>query len=287
MNPPSDEHIVGLGQALLAKLPLIFPATIGSNAASPRRDPAPPLPEKYARTSVALPAPMSGYLRSIDGDLLLTLARRYDLVIHISHRPGRFLLHDAPMAHAHPASRATLEARQQLQGAFHMSPQRLDDSEPESIITQLVQIACRSLSPAMTDPFTTIACVEWLGAGLRALTGQALPSPFRNDAEGALCVVAPSTSFSELAELSFSEIRYWSAGTPAVVLRLFDQAAELARFARRSEDRRWLAAHIRSLQEASHQHMLGRAERARLEQAWKAAAHAIGIDTPDAPSEDR
>ena len=36
------------------------------------------------------------------------------------------------------------------------------------------------------DPLTAVACIDWLGAGLRALTGLALPSPFRSDGGGVL-----------------------------------------------------------------------------------------------------
>ncbi len=283
----TEVRIVQLGQALLSELPHLFPSQIGLNTPSPTRDPAPPLPEKYSRTVAALPAPTSGYLREIDGDQLIALARRYDLVIHLSQRPGRFLLKDAPLAHAHPASRVTHQARQQLQNAFHMSPERLKPQDAETVIQQLVQIACRSLSAALNDSWSAMACIDWLGAGLRALTGQALPSPFRTDSKGVLCVIAPSTGFSELAELSFAEIRHFSPASPRVTIHLFDQAAELARFARRAEDRQWLGRHVQAVQEASRHYPLTGAELDRIDRAWRKASHAIGIDASDLPPEER
>src|SRR5206468_268955 len=153
---------------------------------------------------------------------------------------------DSPLAHVYPSERMTQELRGPLQNVFVLAPVPGKRNDAEGAIQGLVEMACHALSPSAFRPFTVLDCINWLAAGLRALTGQAIPSPFRYDEHGQLRVVAPATSFSQLGEACFSEIRH-AADSPIVMIRLLEIARELARFARRSEDRNWLRSHIESI----------------------------------------
>jgi uncharacterized membrane protein len=216
----------------------------------------------------------------VDGDRLMRLAEANELVIHVMHRPGEFILQDSPLAHVYPAERLTHDLRDQLQKAFTLANRRAPAQDIDFSIEQLVEIACRALSPANNEPFTAVAVIDWLSAGLRALTGQPIPSPFRYDAKGHLRVIAPSTSFSQLADKSFSEIRHVAAGSPAVVIRLLDTARDLARFARRAEDRKWLRRHIDSVKEESDRYISSAQDRERITASYQAAQKAIPGDRP-------
>jgi uncharacterized membrane protein len=57
--------------------------------------------------------------------------------------------------------------------------QRTAEQDVEFAVDQLVEVAVRAMSPAINDPFTAIACLDWLRAGLcRAARGRT-PHPYR------------------------------------------------------------------------------------------------------------
>ena len=49
---------------------------------------------------------------------------------------------------------------------FVLGAQRTHEQDPEFAFSQLVEIAVRSLSPGINDPFPATTCLDWLSVGL-------------------------------------------------------------------------------------------------------------------------
>jgi len=84
----------------------------------------------------------------------------------------------------------------------------------------------RALSPGINDPFTAMACIDWLGDALIRLAGRELPSGWRYDEEGRLRIIANTTDFAGIAASAFNQIRQYGSKSVAVVLRFAGDSGE-------------------------------------------------------------
>jgi len=107
----------------------------------------------------------------------------------------------------------------------------------EFSIDQLVEIAVRALSPGINDPFTAMTCVDRLSAALCTLARRTIPSPVRRDDALQPRVVARPWTFRGALDAAFDQIRQHSRGTVAVMIRMVEGLALIARHARRCDDR--------------------------------------------------
>lgn len=59
----------------------------------------------------------------------------------------------------------------------------------------MVEVAVRALSPAISDPFTAINCIDALGSVVCQLARRQLPDPLRFEDQGKLRLLTPVTTF--------------------------------------------------------------------------------------------
>ena len=151
------------------------------------------LPAGFDRESRPVAATWSDYLQAVDVDRLLGVAREHDLVLCVSHRPGKFLVVGGDLARAWPGERIDDDVAEAIRGAFYLGPFRTLTQDIEFAIDQLVEIAVRALSPGVNDPFTAINCVDRLGAALVILAAREIPSAYRYD-DGRLRVIVNAST---------------------------------------------------------------------------------------------
>ena len=106
-----------------------------------------------------------------------------------------------------------------------------------------MEIALRALSPGVNDPFTAITCVDHLASALSRLATRDMPLPYRYDSTDQLRVIAPGSTFAEVTDVAFNQIRQNARSSAAVTLRLLETIAVVMRFAHRSGDRAALLRH--------------------------------------------
>jgi len=122
----------------------------------------------------------TGYVQLIDLDDLVTLCEEHDLVLQLSVRPGKFVVGHTPVASAWTSdggapAELSAEVKDDLAACFTTGPRRTHDQDAEFPVKQLVEVAVRSLSPAINDPITACACTDHLGAALCQLAERRLP----------------------------------------------------------------------------------------------------------------
>jgi uncharacterized membrane protein len=191
----------------------------------------------------SIPSVRTGYIQAIDREGLLSLAAERDLVIRINYKAGRYVMHGCPLVGVWPA-RGADEFASSIQDAFIIGPQHTSEQDVEFCVHQLVEVALRALSPGINDPFTTINCVDRIGASLLLLAGRATPSHQHRDAKGKLRVICPFDTFSDITDAALNPIRQSAERNAAVLIRLLEVIAEITPHTRCAAQRLVLQRHV-------------------------------------------
>ncbi|SNB46898.1 DUF2254 domain-containing protein [Geobacter sp. DSM 9736] len=238
-----------VGRDLVEAIDRLFPDRLG------REEPDEPAQWKVAEDLKAaceeIRSPVFGYVKALDNDLLMKVAKENDVVVRLFKRPGDFVGEDDVIARVWPKNSEIQEVHDAVNDAFVLDNQRTATQDVGFVISQIVEIAVRSLSPGINDPFTAIICIDYLGQGLRRMAGRSIPSPFRRDDEGRLRIIAETETFSELADTALNQIRHYGRSSAAVLSRMLDVITDIAPHVRREEDRQALLRHAERVLEVS------------------------------------
>jgi uncharacterized membrane protein len=168
-----------------------------------------------------VPALSSGYLQFVGYAQLVEIAAKTDAVIRLAHRPGHFIAAGRPLATVWPRG-AEPQVAQALARAHVTGPHRTLMQDPVFAIDQLVEIAIRALSAAINDTFTALTCIDWLGAGLRRVSGRTLGEGIYRDGSGRVRLIEPAPSYERMANRAFDKVRQAASGMPVVMIHMMD-----------------------------------------------------------------
>ena len=179
----------------------------------------------------------SGYLDRVEAGYLAGLARRHDLVVVCVKKPGQFVVSGTTFLRVLPGDGGEVddELKDKLRGGWSLISRR-SPGTVEFLIYELVELAVRSLSPGINDPFTAIHCIDLLGASLARVAEHPPLRPVRRDDDGNLRVVLPEVVMPDLLDTAFHQIRQHGRGDAAVLLRLLERLADLAARADEGDD---------------------------------------------------
>lgn len=143
----ADEVIAHVGRELEDGIDRLFPGRLGKAGSEASESPTEvDLPAVFAREARPLGAAEDGYLQLIDGDALMALASREDLLLKLERRPGHYLVKGQTMVMLWPGDRVTDALVDQLNDAFVFGNQRSAAQDVEFSLHQLVEIAVRALA---------------------------------------------------------------------------------------------------------------------------------------------
>lgn len=267
----ANEIVARIGRELLGRIDRLFPEHIGRGA--PMIPTAPPdagFLEAFDRDARPVGAGGDGYLEFIDGAALLALAMEEDLVVRLERKPGSYVVAGCPLALIWPERRATDRLTDQVRSLFVLGNQRTSDQDIEFGVNQLVEIAVRALSPGINDPFTAMTCVDRLGSFLCRLAARDMPSRYRYDHQDRLRVIAPATTFTEVTDAAFNQVRQYGRSSVAVTIRLLETIGVVAGFAHRPEDRTTLLRHAEMIARGAMEGLPEREDRRAVEERCQA-----------------
>ncbi len=250
LSVQAPQIISDVAGSLLEKINHIYPGELGQEPPDENEyESLPAWRERFDREGWPVAAPRSGYLQAIDSERLLQIAVENDLVVHILHRPGLFVIEGDEIAQVFPGP-----ARKQLSGeinaVFLVGRQRSSAQDLEFAVHQLVEMAVRALSTGINDPFTAITCIDWLGAVLSRLAKNSLPSPYRCDPQGRLrLVIARPQTYAGVVDAAFNQIRQFSEGDISVQIHLLEVIQIVLE---RTGDEKFRQALIRQAQMIEH-----------------------------------
>jgi len=211
----------------------LYPERIGNDPEPPAREP-PTLPEDATMIAAA----SSGYVQEIDGHRMVDMASTHETTIWLLCGPGDFVIEGTAIAGAYPPPVNARALSDAYTNAYIIAAERTSHQDAAFAIQQLVEVALRALSPAVNETFTAVTCIDRLGQGLSKLLTRKTPSAVRTDSAGVPRVVARPQTFAELMGKAFEPIALSARGNPIICGCLVATLNQLARSARRPEDRR-------------------------------------------------
>jgi uncharacterized membrane protein len=185
----------------------------------------------------------SGYLKSVDGKTLISLATEENLVIALQQRPGAYMVSGELICKLYAKGPIDEALAEQVGNFFIAGKVRSSFQDAEFSIEQMVEVAGRALSPGINDPYTAIACIDNLTSVMCFLTSVKFPSAHRHDDAGDLRVVAESLDFQGMMQAAFSQIRQYGESNPSVIIRMMESMATIKKFVTNDEQRKATQTH--------------------------------------------
>lgn len=224
-------HVVArIGRQLVEDARTRFPQLIGEEAPQQRARLAELKGDVAVTTSDA-----TGYIQGLNGDQLLELARKADVLIRLRYRPGDFVMEGRGLADIGRASNWSDDHDEELRGCFTVGAKRTPDSDLMFLVSELVEIAARALSPGVNDPMTAVTCLDWLGAGGTEFATRELPAAVRADQNGVPRLIASPDDFGSFVDRSFGRLRQYAASDTIAGLHLLQVMGEVAAACRRPD----------------------------------------------------
>ena len=207
----------------------------------------------------------SGYVRFVDIDQLLYLAKSWRIRIRVERGVGQFVPAGVPLLHVSREDRINPVRSTELLGAFDIGPTRTLQQDVEFGVIQIVDIALRAISPAVNDPSTAISCIDQLSRVLIRWLGRAPPASVLFDPPHVPRVFVPWISVDGMLDTAFEQIRHYATNDAAVSLRLLRAIGDIASTLQQDDTRAKLLERARQVVDGCSDR-LGEAETARLKQ---------------------
>jgi uncharacterized membrane protein len=179
-------------------------------------------------SEVAMASDESGYIRFIDAQRLIVLAKQYHVSFRVLRRVGHFVPAGVPLVMVSKGNRLTNEGRVSLLAAFDFGPTRTLQQDVEFGVLQIVDIALKAISPAVNDPSTAISCVDQLSRILIRFASRRPPDELLCDPPGIPRATVGWIQFERLLQAAFEQIRMYAKNDIAVSLRLLRALGDIA-----------------------------------------------------------
>ncbi|HEY0017150.1 MAG TPA: DUF2254 domain-containing protein [Longimicrobium sp.] len=276
--------VAGVGRELARQVERAFP-TPERVEASP---PAATLPPDFDARAALVGSAKDGYVQVLDEDALVKIAARTGTTLVVELRPGQFAAEGAALVRAWPPEAMSPDLARDIRRRFVVGTQRTAEQDVEFAVDQLAEVAVRALSPAINDPFTAIACLDWLGAGLcRAARGRTARTQLADEGGTVRVIYRNGYTFAGLIDAAFNQIRQFGARSPAVMLRMLETLEAVVRCTGGDRDEiQTLLQHARMVHRAALEATPEPRDRADLDRRFTevlriCGAHDAGDATPE------
>lgn len=169
----------------------------------------------------------TGYVVGVAEEDAFEWARSVDGAVRMRVRPGDFVLEGElvlDVVGVPPPDRA--------RGWVRVSAERGASQDAMFVVDELAEIAVRSLSPSLNDPFTAMSTMDWMAAGWAAVLRSRSLSSARYDDGGTLRFWSPPIGFAQYVERYVDQVTPYAVGDRNARLRLVLTVARVADEAR-------------------------------------------------------
>lgn len=183
----------------------------------------------------AVTAEATGYVIRVNSAALLAFARRVGRVVRMRAGIGDFVLEGQVLAELEGPAPVEAAFQRELNAIYAVDVQRTITQDAVYGIQQLVDIACKALSPAMNDASTAGLCIDRLTEILVLLARRRIESPLRVE-NGRLRVIAIGPSFDSLVHVAYFALCTEASTSHSAAMRLLwslEQVAAATEDARR------------------------------------------------------
>jgi uncharacterized membrane protein len=188
----------------------------------------PPVPDR----AVPVPARRSGYVQAVRVEQLLAHAARHQVHLRLQRRVGEHVVAGTTLVWVWPVRPGPMVAdppdfHRVLDATIRIGRERTFEQDAAFGIRQLVDIACKAMSPAVNDPYTAVQAIDRMSVLFCALATRRLGYHVAQDPTGAT-VVVPGRQFADYLATMCGLIRRYGAAEPTVdaaLLRLLASCA--------------------------------------------------------------
>ncbi|MEU6254467.1 DUF2254 domain-containing protein [Streptomyces sp. NPDC047043] len=182
--------------------------------------------------AVPVTARRSGYVQVVRPHLLLPAAAAQGVCVRLRPRVGEHVVAGTTLAwiwHGSPRDPApdTRTFSQALDSGVRIGFERTLEQDAAFGIRQLVDVACKALSPAINDPYTAVQAIDHLSVIFCALAQRPLGNHVVRDG-GTTVLIIPGRRFPEYLAVMCGLVRRYGAREPTVahaLLRLLHNCA--------------------------------------------------------------
>ncbi len=238
----ADKIISDISSLISEHVETLFPEKMGVELVDKKRYDEDKAISAYKK-STSIKSPKGGYLRYIDSEVLLEIVATNDSFFKLNHRPGSFLVKGEEIGVLYSNKEWEEDSIDKLLNQFVFGNTKTSQQDLEFSIHQMVEIAARALSPGVNDPYTAIACIDNLTATMCYLAEAEFPSKYRFDKEKNLRVIADVLDFEGVLDAAFNQIRQFSAGSTAVVIRLMEALTTIIAFTKSESHKKAVIKH--------------------------------------------
>lgn len=192
---------------------------------------------------ISIKSPKSGYLQYVDGETLIEIVTQHDMLLKVNHRPGSYLVKGQEVGLLYLQTDLEEGILDHVLNQLVIGKTKTSQQDLEFSINQMVEIAVRALSPGVNDPYTAIACIDNLTATMSYLAQTKFPSKYRFDEAGVLRVIADTIDFEGVLDAAFNQIRQFSGGSTAVIIRLMEALTTIHEFTNKESHTRAVIKH--------------------------------------------
>jgi len=203
---------------------------------------APDVPE----AATVVPARSSGYVQYVDVRRLSAKAAAQGVNVRLCPRVGEHVAAGRALGWVWPASSSTTPANvaavaDSLHRLVRIGFERTLEQDPSLGMRQLVDAACKALSPAINDPYTAIQAVHHLSVVYTELARRHVGMIVIEDAAGPTSLAIPARSLPEHLDVGMGLIRRYGASEPTVVHALLRTLTTVLDCVQDEESRRAVA----------------------------------------------
>jgi uncharacterized membrane protein len=217
----ADKVVSDISELTSKQLETLFPEKIGEEIENEESVDASAAILGYQK-QISIKSPKSGYLQYVDSDALIEFITKHDALLELYCRPGEHLVEHAEMGLLSSNGKWEKNEFEKIFNQFVIGNTKTSQQDLEFSIQQMVEIAARALSPGVNDPYTAITCIDNLTSIMCYLAQAKFPSKHRFDEEGNLRIIADTIDFEGVLDVAFNQIRQFSGGSPAVIIRLME-----------------------------------------------------------------
>ncbi len=217
----ADKVISDVSASISKQVKLLFPEKMGNETDSEKDLYVDDIMSEYSGV-ISVKCPKSGYLQYIDNKSLLDAVSGSEELFELHYRPGDYLIEGIEIGKLYTNEIRGKENLEKILFRFVIGKTKNPQQDLEFSIHQMVEIAARALSPGVNDPYTAIACINNLTATMCYLSQVTFPSKYRFDDKNELRIIADTLDFEGVLDASFNQIRQFSAGNTAVIIRLME-----------------------------------------------------------------
>lgn len=223
----ADNTIERVGETLDEDIARLLPEPEAKRESKPSTRPS--------ETGTPLSLTANGYVQALDYEGLAECAKDADAMIEISFKPGRHVVEGSTYAWISPAEAASEDIRDQIESCVILGGERASVQDIEGSIRQLVEVALRALSPSINDPFTAMAVIDRLTTSLAKIMRRGPAQCVWTDDDGVARLLAPRSTFADIVQEAFRQIRQHGSDQPAILIRLVESLGQLLALAEKDQ----------------------------------------------------